>query len=288
MGWQLRLSEYDFRIIHIKGKENALADGMSRLPVEVMDFGRPGKEDSALELMNAMAFTTPPLTRVAVKGPTTNSVAFTRPSTSNFVAVNGTTTNIVAFTRPSTSNFVAVKGPTTNSVAFARPGMSGVAVASDEEGADKRWEYWLADKWYAGLVFLKLFGRLRKKDGGKDSLMVWRWWIRKAAAYQLIDELEDYPLLAYTERNGRRSWCVRESEVNKVLEWAHDYHGHYAADLTVKRLIGHYYWPTRVKDTHAYCQSCRSWQLTGVKRPSQIPRPIVQLQPLDMIGIDSL
>jgi len=28
VGWQLRLSEYDFRIIHIKGKENALADGM--------------------------------------------------------------------------------------------------------------------------------------------------------------------------------------------------------------------------------------------------------------------
>jgi len=28
VGWQLRLSEYDFRIIHIKGMENALADGM--------------------------------------------------------------------------------------------------------------------------------------------------------------------------------------------------------------------------------------------------------------------
>jgi len=184
VGWQLRLSEYDFRIIHIKGKENALADGMSRLPVEVMDFGRPGKEESALELMNAMAFTTLPTTRVAVKGPTTNSVA------------------------------------------FARPGTGEVAVALDEEGVDKRWEYWLADEWYAGVVFLKLFGKLREKDGGENSLTVWRWWTRKAAAYQLIDEPDDYPLLAYTERNGRRSWCVRESEVDKVLEWAHDCHGH--------------------------------------------------------------
>ena len=71
-------------------------------------------------------------------------------------------------------------------------------------------------------------------------MMVWRWWIRKAAAHQLIEEPDDYPLLAYKERNGQRSWCVRESEVSKVLEWTHDCHGHYAADLTVKQLIGHY------------------------------------------------
>ena len=62
-------------------------------------------------------------------------------------------------------------------------------------------------------------------------MTVWRWWIRKAAAYQLIDEPDDYPLLAYTERNGRQSWCIRESEVDNVLEWAHDCHGHYAADI---------------------------------------------------------
>jgi len=53
VGWQLRLSESDFWIIHIKGKENALADGMSRLPVEAIDFGRLGKEESALEIMDA-------------------------------------------------------------------------------------------------------------------------------------------------------------------------------------------------------------------------------------------
>jgi len=52
VGWQLRLSEYDFQIIHIRGKENALADGMSRLPVEAMDFGRPGMEKSTLEIMD--------------------------------------------------------------------------------------------------------------------------------------------------------------------------------------------------------------------------------------------
>jgi len=198
-----------------------------------MDFGRPGKEESALEIMDA------------------EDIAFR-------------------------SNPEAQLVP------------NDVAIASDEEGADKRWEYWLADEWYAGVVFLKLFGKLREKDGGEDSLMVWRWWTWKAAAYQLIDEPDNYPLLAYTERNGRRSWCVRELEVSKVLEWAHDCHGHYAADLMVKRLIGYYYWPTRVKDTHAYCRSCRNCQLTGGSQPFQIPRPIIQLQPMDMIVIDAL
>jgi len=217
VGWQLRLSEYDFRIIHIKGKENALADGMSRIPVEVMDFGRPGKEDSALEIMSA-----------------------------------------------------------------------GATEAELGGEAEKRWGYWLMDEWYAGVVYLKLYGKLREKDVGEESLTVWRWWIRKAAAYQLMDEPDDYPLLAYTERTGKQSWCVRKSEVDKVLEWAHDCHGHYAWDLTLKRLIGHYYWPTRAKDTHRFCRSCRSCQLTGRKRPSQVPRPIVQLRPMDMIGIDGL
>jgi len=77
-----------------------------------------------------------------------------------------------------------------------------VAIAPDEEGADKRWKYWLADEWYAGVVFLKLFGKLREKDEWEDSLTVWKWWAQKAAAYQRIDEPDDYPLLAYTQRNG--------------------------------------------------------------------------------------
>ena len=45
MGWQLRLSEYDLLIVHVKGKENVLADGLSSLPADSIPYGRPGKED---------------------------------------------------------------------------------------------------------------------------------------------------------------------------------------------------------------------------------------------------
>jgi len=175
VGWLLRLSEYDFRIIHIKGKENALADGMSKLLIEAMEFGRQGKEESALEIMSA-----------------------------------------------------------------------------NQPSNDKRWGYWLEDEWYAGVVYLKRHCKLHAEDTGKDSLAVWRWWTRKAAVYQLMDGVNHYPLLTYQERNGRQTWCVQNVNVNKVLFWAHDCHGHYSDDLTLKRLMGHYYWPTQMKDTHVF------------------------------------
>jgi len=208
VGWQLRLSEYDFRIIHIKGKENALADGMSRLLIDALDFGKPGKEESALEIMDAKSVIPTVLT--------TNSVAFTAPSTTNLVAFAALlTTNLVAFAAPSKTNSVAFARPPTNSVAFTASPIPSVetdvsAMISEEVeiakkskgGMEEKWEYWLADEWYAGVVYLKLYGKLREKDAGEDSLMVWRWWIRKVAAYQLIDEPNDYPLLAYTEHNG--------------------------------------------------------------------------------------
>jgi len=44
VGWQLGMSDYDFRIIHINGKENTRVDGMSRLLMEAMEFGRPGRK----------------------------------------------------------------------------------------------------------------------------------------------------------------------------------------------------------------------------------------------------
>jgi len=192
VGWQLRLSEYDFRIIHTKGKENTLADRMSRLPVEAMDFGRLGKEESVLEIMDAE--------NIAFRS-NAKDMAFR--SNSENVAFRSNAKN-VAFR--SNAEDIAF-GSNAEDIVFrsnteAQPVPHDVAIASDEEGADKRWEYWLADEWYAGVVLLKLFGKLREKDGGEDSLTVWRWWTWKAAAYQLIDEQDDYPLLAYMERNG--------------------------------------------------------------------------------------
>jgi hypothetical protein len=213
VGWQLRLSEYDLQIVHVKGKENVLADGLSRLPVNSIPFGQPGKEESWVDTM----------------------------------------------------------------------------AVSDEDARTERWRTWLMDDWYAGVVHFLVFGKLRVEDAGDGSLPVWRWWMRKIANYRLMDEDEDYPLLAYVERSGDQAWCVRKCEVEKALYWAHDCHGYYTTDLvTLKRLLGHYFWPTRSRDAARYCRSCTSCQLTARSTPSQVPKTIVQVRPMDMMGMDGL
>ena len=212
VGWQLRLSEYDLHIVHVKGKENVLADGLSRLPADSIPYGRPGKEDSWSEAMGV----------------------------------------------------------------------------SETDDRSERWKTWLEDDWYGGVAHFLVYGKLRTKDAGDGSLPVWRWWMRKIANYRLMDDDQDYPLLAYVERSGDQAWCVREREVDRALQWAHDCHGHYSADLTIKRLMGHYFWPTRHRDAVRYCRSCPSCQLTARPTPSQTPTSIVQVRPMDMMGIDGL
>jgi transposase InsO family protein len=90
------------------------------------------------------------------------------------------------------------------------------------------------------------------------------------------------------ERDGRQSWCIFPDRVNDVLTHAHDCHGHFADAITLKQLVGKFYWPTRAKDTPVFCRSCQNCQYFGPKKPSQVQKPIMHLQPLDMIGIDFL
>jgi hypothetical protein len=111
---------------------------------------------------------------------------------------------------------------------------------------------------------------------------------KKAADFRLIDAKGGVPRLAYIERNGAQSWCILPEQVNEVLRYAHDCHGHFADALTLKQLVGNFYWPSRAKDTPIFCRSCQNCQYYGPKKPSQIQKPILHLQPLDMIGIDYL
>ena len=216
VGWQLPLSEYDLQIVHVKGKENVLADGLSRLPGDSIPYGQPGKEDSWSEAM---------------------------------------------------------------AVSEGDP---------DADNRSERWKTWLSDDWYGGVAHFLVHGKLRTKDAGDGSLPEWRWWMRKITNYRLIDDDQNYPLMVYVERSGDQAWCVRKREVNRALQWAHDCHGHYSVDLTVKRLMGHYFWPTRHWDVASYCRSCHSCQLTVRPTPSQVPTSIIQVRPMDMMGIDGL
>lgn len=66
----------------------------------------------------------------------------------------------------------------------------------------------------------------------------------------------------------------------------HDVHGHFSKDITFRRTIGRFFWPTRHTDIEKFCRSCPQCQMLGPLKPTQGHLPVVSLQPLDIMGID--
>lgn len=94
--------------------------------------------------------------------------------------------------------------------------------------------------------------------------------------------------LVYIERNHQQALCITGDRICQVLQWAHDCHGHFAAALTIDRLIGQFYWTTRVKDVEEWCRSCDVCQRMGHRHKSAELRPILQFRPWAMVGMDFL
>ena len=248
--------------MHVKGKENVLADGLSRLPTNSIPYRQPDKEDSWSE---------------AVGGLEANNLLETdnRSETEGRPQANWSETDNwpEAYNRLETYNRLKTDDrPQAN--------WSGTENWSGTDNQSERWKTWLEGDWYGDVAHFLVYGKLRTKDAGDGSLPVWRWSMRKIANFRLMDDNQDYPLLAYVERSGDQAWCVWECEANRDLQWAHDCHGHYSADLTIKTLMGHYFWPTRHRDAVRYCRSCPSCQLTVRPTPSQVPTSIIQVRPM--------
>jgi hypothetical protein len=236
--WQIRLAEYDIEYIHIPGKENVLADGMSRMR----------KHEELAE------------------------------------------------------------GGKTSSTKFE------VNLAEAERTSS--WLPWLKDEWYGPVVHYKLYGDFDSyTDSDSKPLTARKRRIvrQQSKSYRLLEcRTPDPPMsdkgnitgiriagadnshyttklenrLVFVEKNGKEAFCVRAPEVEAILYQLHDCHGHFAAGVLLRTVIGRYYWPTRVKDIYLYCATCPSCQMIGPLKPSVSLMPIVHLQPLDMLGFD--
>ena len=131
-------------------------------------------------------------------------------------------------------------------------------------------------------------------DEEKESHQLANRIRRKAASFRLTSrrngssDSTGSASLAYVERNGSWSWCVWPPQVQSVLTHYHDNHGHFVAEITQRRLIGVYYWPSRIQDTAEFCRSCTDCQFFGPWKSSQPVLPILHLQPMDMLGMDYL
>ena len=229
--WQVRLAEYDIEYIHIPGKENVLADGMSRIRHADGEI-----EGEVIEEVNEVLMT-------------------------------------------------------------------------EKEKTTDGWKEWLEDPWYGEIVHYKLFGDL---DGlcNDDGLPLTRHRRRlvqhKSKSYRLLNtQIPDNTIstgirvsgtghyttkgpnrLVFVERNGEEAFCVRAVEVESILYQLNDCHGHFAAGVLLRTIIGRYYWPMRAKDVNVYCATCPSCQMIGPLKPSVSQLAIAHLQPLDMMGFD--
>ena len=70
------------------------------------------------------------------------------------------------------------------------------------------------------------------------------------------------------------------------MEMHHNLHGHFTDQITMKRCLGKFYWPTRDKDIYEYCRSCPNCQMIGHLRPTTGLLPVVSLQVGDILALD--
>lgn len=146
-----------------------------------------------------------------------------------------------------------------------------------------KWRIFLNDPWYGEAIWYKLHGSIPHtvKDTRRDRKIK-----KDASRLVLLDTIEGAVKLIRTEVDGTWAECVRSPQIEQVLRRFHDNHGHFASGIMSRNMVGKFYWPSRLKDIAQWCRSCDSCQRLGPVRPSALLSPVMQLQPMDMLGID--
>ena len=96
--------------------------------------------------------------------------------------------------------------------------------------------------------------------------------------------------LVYLNRLGSYVSVPRADEVKMLLRSFHDEAcaGHYASDITYRRIYTCFFWPSMRKDVYEYtrncdiCQKCQD--LTEFK--TEPLRPLVMLEPFELVTVD--
>ena len=144
------------------------------------------------------------------------------------------------------------------------------------------WDAWEDSEWYGELVRFLLRGDFAGRNLGVYERRRIRIWGRR---FVLFDGRRQKGLF-YMEKDEGLSLCILPDDVTPTLEAYHDCHGHFAGRLLIKFLLGKVYWPTCAKDCYYYARTCPDCQSMGPVRPSTGIKPIVHLQPFDMVGLD--
>lgn len=145
-----------------------------------------------------------------------------------------------------------------------------------------RWKAFLVDPWYGEAVWYKLYGTLTtdSKNARRERK------VKREASNLILWDEGPVPKLGRYESDGSLAECIRSHQVAIILHRFHDHHGHSAPGIMSRNLLGRYYWPGRFKDVIRWCRTCDACQKLGPLQRSSTFAPIMQLQPMDMLGID--
>jgi hypothetical protein len=84
-----------------------------------------------------------------------------------------------------------------------------------------------------------------------------RAFLHKVSAYELLwGEL-------FVNMRGVKKGCITKDEVAEVLRAAHDKEGHFAKEITLRKLR-QYFWPGMAQDTEDYIAGCMKCAVHGI------------------------
>lgn len=109
----------------------------------------------------------------------------------------------------------------------------------EETNLLQRWEPFLSDPWYGPAVQYKLLERVLPTRSGKRNTKQERkikWEVS-----QLVLWDGETPKLGRYETGGDLAECIQAHQVVTILRRFHDHHGHFAAGIMSRNIVGRYY-----------------------------------------------
>ncbi|KAH6996788.1 hypothetical protein EDB80DRAFT_133685 [Ilyonectria destructans] len=119
------------------------------------------------------------------------------------------------------------------------PGGGPTQVAS---GTRHQLQKWLNSSWYAEIVAYLLEGRQSLEESRRRLIT------RRALRYRIVGHT-----LYYMENDESLAECLVNEDVLTTLQTNYNACGHFAALISMKKLRGKSFWPTRSGDVENYC-----------------------------------
>jgi transposase InsO family protein len=147
-------------------------------------------------------------------------------------------------------------------------------------------EHW--EEWRRALVRFLRTGAFEKRVSKGERRRI----ITMATNYRIEERTEDHPArLVYKNRFEEYVPVPRnKEEIQVLLEGYHDEPcaGHYASEMTFRRIYRCFFWPTMRLDIYNYVKSCDRCQKARdlAEYPVEPLRPIVCLEPFEIIHVD--